>query len=118
MSLGLEGTVIKNAKALYQHNVRSSDMFKYKKAQDAEWEIVGYELDKRNHPVFILITNELRIFKAKPKGTHEFLASIDPDTYVGQFATVEYEILSKDLIPLKPIFIGLRKCDSNGDPLV
>jgi DNA ligase-1 len=118
MSLGLEGTVIKNAKALYQHNVRSSDMFKYKKAQDAEWEIVGYELDKRNHPVFILITNELRTFKAKPKGTHEFLASIAPDTYVGQFATIEFEVLSKDLIPLKPIFIGLRKCDSNGDPLV
>jgi len=115
---GYEGTVIKNTKALYQHNVRSSDMFKYKKAQDAEWEIIGYELDKRNHPVFIFITKELKTFKAKPKGTHEFLANIDPDTYIGQFATCEYEVLSKDLIPLKPIFIGLRTCDSNGSQLI
>jgi len=118
MVLGFEGTVIKNLNGLYQHNVRSSDQFKYKKAQSAEFRITGYELDKRNHPVFLLITPEQALFKAKPKGSHEFLASIDPQTYVGQWGTCEYETLSAAGIPLKPVFIGPRKCDTNGNPLV
>jgi DNA ligase-1 len=116
---GYEGTVIKNLDGLYQHNVRSSEQFKYKKAQSAEFLIAGFELDKRSHPVFHLFADstQSKVFKAKPKGTHEFLSSIDPQTYIGQWATLEYETLSKDSIPLKPIFIGLRKCDSNGTPL-
>jgi len=118
MQAGFEGTVIKNLSGLYQHNVRSSDQFKYKKAQSAEFRITGYELDKRNHPVFHLITSKPALFKAKPKGSHEFLASIDPQTYVGQWGTCEYETLSAAGIPLKPVFIGPRKCDTNGNPLV
>jgi ATP-dependent DNA ligase len=120
MSMGFEGTVIKNQSALYQHNVRSSDMFKYKKAQSAEFLIVGYELDKRNHPVFHLHTNTTppSIFKAKPTGTHAFVESIDPQSYVGNWATVEYEMLSKSGTPLKPIFIGLRDCTPDGQPLI
>lgn len=118
-TFGYEGTVVKNTSALYQHNVRSSDMFKYKKAQAAEFLIIGYELDKRKHPVFHLQTNTTpsTIFKAKPIGTHEFVSSIDPDSYVGKFATVEFETLSKSGVPLKPIFISLRECNELGEPL-
>jgi DNA ligase-1 len=119
ISRGYEGTVIKLLNGFYRYNVRSSEQFKYKKAKSAEFLIAGYELDKRSHPVFHLFTDstQSKVFKAKPKGTHEFLSSIDPQTYIGQWATLEYETLSKDLVPLKPIFIGLRKCDSNGTPL-
>ena len=117
---GFEGTVIKNAKALYKHNVRSSDMFKYKKAQSAEFLIVGYELDKRKHPVFHLNTHTTSplTFKAKPVGTHAFVESIDPQSYIGKWATCEFEVLSNDFKPLKPIFIGLRDCTPDGKPLV
>lgn len=120
ISQGLEGTVVKNTGALYEHNVRSSNMFKYKKALSAEFLIVGYELDKRNHPVFHLHTNTTppQIFKAKPTGTHEFVKSIDPQSYLGNWATVEYEMLSKSGTPLKPIFIGLRDCTPDGKPLI
>jgi len=118
MQAGFEGTVIKNLSGLYQHNVRSSDQFKYKKAQSAEFRITGYELDKRNHPVFLLITPDQAVFKAKPKGSHEFLTSINPDEYVNQWGTVEYEVLSASNVPLKPIFIALRKCDAEGNPLM
>ncbi len=114
---GYEGTVIKLPNGLYEYNIRSSNQFKYKKALDAEFLITGFELDKRNHPVFILQSTN-KPFKAKPKGTHEFLESIDPQSYVGKWATCEYETLSKDLVPLKPIFIGLRDCNSKGQPNV
>lgn len=119
-NFGYEGTVVKNFKALYKHNIRSSDMFKYKKAQSAEFFIVGYELDKRNHPVFHLNTHTTPplTFKAKPVGTHAFVESIDPQSYIGKWATCEFEVLSNDNKPLKPIFIGLRDCTPDGKPLV
>lgn len=119
-NFGYEGTVVKNKSALYKHNVRSSDMFKYKKAQSAEFLIVGYELDKRKHPVFHLNTHTTPplTFKAKPVGTQAFVESIDPQSYIGKWYTVEYETLSNKGVPLKPIFIGLRDCTPDGKPLV
>jgi DNA ligase 1 len=113
---GYEGTVIKNYNGLYQHNVRSSDQFKYKKAQSAEFLIVSYELDKNGLPVFILESAGGE-FKAKPIGTKEYWSQQIPTAYIGQYATVEYETFSKSGIPLKPIFISTRKLDASGTPL-
>ena len=115
MNKSLEGTVIKNFKALYQHNVRSSDMFKYKKTQSAEFLIISYELDKNGLPVFILESAGGE-FKAKPIGTKEYWSQQIPFTYIGQYATVEYETFSKAGIPLKPIFIATREMTSDGQP--
>ena len=65
------------------------------------------------------------VFKAKPKGTSEEREAIlkSSDDYIGKFATVEYEMLSKgsgDIpgIPQKPVMLGLRECDSSGNPKV
>ena len=113
---GYEGTVIKNFDGLYKHNVRSSDQFKYKKAQSAEFLIVSYELDKNGLPVFILESAGGE-FKAKPIGTKEYWSQQLPATYIGQYATCEYEVFSKSGIPLKPIFISTRKLDASGNPL-
>ena len=116
---GYEGTVIKNFKALYQHNVRSSDMFKYKKTQDAEYQIVDCETDKNGHPVFHCLTEEGKLFKVKPKGTDAerkaIIANFESQ-YLNKWYKIEYEVLSKDGLPLKPVGIGLRDCDSNGQP--
>ena len=113
---GYEGTVIKNYNGLYKHNVRSSDQFKYKKAQSAEFLIVSYELDKNSLPVFVLESAGGE-FKAKPIGTKEYWSQQIPVTYIGQYATVEYETFSKSGIPLKPIFISTRKLDASCNPL-
>ncbi len=117
IALDLEGVVITNYKSTYQYNTRSSNVWKRKPTLDAEFLITGYVIDKNNLPVFKLssIGGE---FKASPKGTHEFLASIDPATYVGQWYTVEYETLSKTGVPLKPVGVGLRGCNSSGNPKV
>ena len=114
VNAGYEGTVIKNQTALYQHNVRSSDMFKYKKTQSAEFLISGYNIDKNGLPVFVMKCDAGE-FKAKPIGTKEFWAKFNPIDYLDKYATIEYEILSKDGIPLKPIFISLRKVDISGE---
>jgi ATP-dependent DNA ligase len=111
----LEGTVIKNLDGLYKHNVRSSDQFKYKKAQSKEFLIASYELDKNGLPVFIMNVDD-QLFKAKPKGTKEFWSNFNPADYINQWATIEFETYSKAGIPLKPIFISLRAMDSNGEP--
>lgn len=119
MDRKLEGTVIKNLSALYQHNVRSSDMFKYKKTQDAEYQIVDCETDKNGHPVFHCITPEGKVFKVKPKGTDaERKAMIVnfESQYLNKWYKIEYEMLSKDKIPLKPIGLCLRDCESTGEP--
>lgn len=119
MSFKLEGTVVKNLSALYQHNIRSSDMFKYKKTQDAEYQIVDCETDKNGHPVFHCVTPEGKLFKVKPKGTDAerkaMIANFESQ-YLNQWYKIEYEVLSKDGIPLKPIGLCLRDCDSTGEP--
>ena len=111
---GLEGTVIKNHDALYQHNVRSENMFKYKKVKSAEFLISDYNLDKNGLPVFIMKCTA-GLFKAKPIGTKEFWSKFNPVDYIGKYGTIEYETLSKDELPLKPVFISLREVDSTGE---
>ena len=90
-------------------------MFKYKKTQSAEFLIISYELDKNGLPVFILESAGGE-FKAKPIGTKEYWSQQIPFTYIGQYATVEYETFSKAGIPLKPIFIATREMTSDGQP--
>ena len=117
VNFGYEGTVIKNFNALYQHNVRSSSMFKYKKVKSAEFKILSYNLDKHGLPVFVLDSKAGK-FKAKPKGSRDFWKLINPDEYIGNWATCEYETLSKSGKPLKPIFITLRECTDDGLPII
>lgn len=115
---GYEGTVIYNANHLYKYNERSSDAFKYKKALDAEFLILGYELDRQGNPTLIC-QSEGGSFKVRPTGTAEYRKQLllDMPNNIGKWYKVEYETLSKDKIPLKPIGLGIRNCDQNGQPL-
>lgn len=115
---GYEGTVIYNANHLYKYNERSSDAFKYKKALDAEFLILGYELDRQGNPTLIC-QSEGGPFKVRPTGTREYRQQLllDMPNNIGKFYKVEYECFSKSGIPLKPIGLGIRNCDQNGQPL-
>lgn len=119
ISYGFEGTVIYNSSALYEYNVRSSNIFKYKQAQSAEYQVVDYTTDKSGFPLLICkITNDLT-FTVKPSGTAEQrkqLLNILP-TKLGEYYTIEYETLSKNGTPLKPVGIAFRKCTPSGIPL-
>jgi selenophosphate synthase len=118
IGMGYEGTVIYNQHHMYKYNERSSDAFKYKKALDAEFLIVGYELDRQGNPT-IVCRSEGGDFKVRPTGTSEYRKQLllDMPNNIGKFYKVEYETLSKDKIPLKPVGICIRDCDQNGQPL-
>lgn len=115
---GYEGTVIYNANHVYKYNERSSDAFKYKKALDAEFQIINYELDKQGNPTLIC-QSDGGPFKVRPTGTAEYRKQllVDMPNNIGKYYKVEYECFSKSGIPLKPIGLGIRDCDQNGQPI-
>ncbi len=115
-----EGIIIRNPNGLYKYNTRSIDVFKYKKALDGEYLITGYELDVKGNPTLVCEVDADNFFKVRPKGTLKdrkiMLENIDK--YIGAWYNIEYESLSKDGIPTKPVGIGLRDCDIHGNPLI
>ena len=119
VSDGYEGTIIRNIDGLYEYNTRSYDVLKLKDVLDAEYKIVGYNIDKNGHPVLVCETAEEIKFSVKPKGSNSDRLDIVKNIteYMLKWYKIEYEVLSKDGIPLKPVGIGLRKCDTDGKPL-
>lgn len=120
MLSGFEGSVIYNSDAMYEFNVRSSSVLKYKGTLDLEVKLLSYNVDKNGHPVFNAIYNG-KEFKVKPKGTdkeRKDIISNFESQYKDKWYKIEYETLSKDGTPLKPIGLGLRDCNSLGEPLV
>jgi ATP-dependent DNA ligase len=117
MAAGLEGTVIKDTDSLYEHNVRSNRQWKYKKAKDGEFKVTDFALDKNGHAVFVCELPD-NTFKVKLKGTHEQRTEMaaNASSYIGKWLTIEYETLSKSNVPLKPVGIAFRECDTNGNP--
>lgn len=117
---GYEGVVIYNTDSIYQFNQRSSTVLKYKPVADAEYKILSYTADRNGHPVFTCETHDGKQFKVKPKGTDEerkqIIANFDSQ-YKNNYYKIEYEMLSDSGIPLKPVGISLRACDSNAEPL-
>ncbi len=117
---GFEGSVIYNSDAMYEFNVRSSSVLKYKGTLDLEVKLLSYNVDKNGHPVFNAIYNG-KEFKVKPKGTdkeRKDIISNFESQYKDQWYNISYETLSKDGTPLKPIGLGLRDCDEKtGEPL-
>lgn len=110
---GYEGIIIRNERGLYKQGVRSSDIFKWKAFQDAEYEIIGIELGKRGSEdmVFVLRAVTGETFRAKPLGTRERKEKYAKDFHDdmsnplgkqklnGKMATVQFLTLSQNNIP-------------------
>ncbi len=121
--LKFEGVMVVNPWCRYVYNIRSNDISKYKKMEDDEFIIVGYELDKHDTPVFHLQSKNATkcIFKARPEGTTEFKKSIIPifeSEYRGKWYKVKYEMIGKKGKPLKPIGVCLRDCLEDGTNII
>lgn len=119
LSNSYEGTVITLPEAAYRYNVRSLQVFKYKRALDAEYLVVGYEVDKSGSPVLVCQTPNELTFSVKPKGTVQQRQTLldNIESCIGRWYKIEYETLSKKNIPLKPVGICFRNCDASGNPL-
>jgi len=121
MSRDCEGIIIRNPTGIYKYNERSSDVFKYKKSLDCEKQVIGYNLDKNGHPVFIVAVGDgtSNSFKVKLKGTDAERLEIaaNASSYLGKWLNLSYEVLSRDGKCLKPVGNYFRVVSAEGEPL-
>lgn len=113
VSEGWEGLVIRDPDKVYRPNGRTNDMIKIKVYKSDEFLITGYELGLRGNEdmVFLLVTKDGDMFKAKPHGDRDL-----KDWYINNFkeeclnhyATVKYFYMSDDNIPLQPSVSSIR----------
>ena len=110
---GYEGIMIRNKDGEYGINKRSKHLQKFKEFFDQEFEIVGFEEGTGNDAgtvIWICITQNGDLFKARPKGTREERAEYfdNGDDYIGATLTVRYFELTDDGIPRFPVGVAIR----------
>ena len=110
VAAGYEGSIVRNSKGLYEYNKRTEDVQKVKYVLSDEFKISGFTIDKNQHPVFVCDVDG-KSFSVKIKGTDEYRKSVvaEVNDWIDKWLTIEYETLSKDGIPLKPVGISLRQ---------
>jgi ATP-dependent DNA ligase len=97
----------------FNKEIRSNFYLKRKLFFDNEFKIIGYELDKNGCIIFILITEDEIEFKSTPKLTIKERKNFIKENnfkkdYLNKFATIRYDDLSDDGVPVRSRFIGLR----------
>jgi DNA ligase-1 len=111
-----EGLMFRNIDSPYQGK-RSAHLQKYKKFDDAEFKVIGYEEAQGKDAgtvIWILETVSGEQFRARPKGTLAERAEMfntvsrKPETYIGKMMTIKYFGLTDAGIPRFPIAIALR----------
>ncbi len=109
---GYEGLMFRNKDSPYEGK-RSRHLQKYKKFDDDEFEIVGYEEARgkdEGSVIWILQTSDGQRFRARPTGTIQERRKMfdDGDSYIGKMLTVKYFGLTDGGIPRFPIGITVR----------
>ena len=66
---GYEGVMLRNVDAPYEHK-RSNHLQKFKATSDAEFEVIGWQVDKDGGLTWECKTADGKPFHAKPDGTH------------------------------------------------
>lgn len=111
-----EGVMIRAEGCCYLQD-KSNFLQKYKSFQDAEFKIVGIELDPgvtEENFVWLCETKEGKPFKAKQTGPEDFRKNLywthlQTQKYLGKWLTVRYQELSKDQIPRFPVALHVRE---------
>jgi hypothetical protein len=120
--VGYEGAIIRNPTGVYKWGLqRSDDLLKVKTFQDAEFTVVGHEVETKtgtdsdgdysyNCVVWVCETADGKRFNCRPKGSlqmrQEMLAQAAQ--YVGKKLTVRFFDLTEDGIPRFPVGVAFR----------
>lgn len=129
VSEGQEGGIVRNMKGVYEFGKRSYDLLKVKFREDAEAEVVSYTLDKNDEPVYtVRAVNgdqsgvQFKLKMKIPDGVtvsgRNYRDKANADHLVGKHITYQYEELSSDNVPTKPVGLYIREVDENGNPLI
>lgn len=116
VSNGYEGIMIRNANGLYQSNVRSYDLLKYKEFEEDEFEICGYSEGRGIYQNavgdFTCKMKNGKTFgcKLKGKGVVELMKEYfkKPELFMHKQLTVIYQGVSEDGVPRFPVGKSLR----------
>ncbi len=107
---GYEGAIIRSVRGLYEFDTRSSDLLKYKKFFDSEFEIVDIEEGNRGSVILVMLTESGKEFRGKLKGTIQEVQKtlLDRENLIGKSATVQYQARTLLGIPQFPVVISVR----------
>lgn len=106
---GYEGSIVRNIHGVYKVDGRSSDLLKVKDFKDAEYLIVGKELDKNQEVVFLCLDKKSgKTFSCKPEGTHEERKKYYEDDNIEKYLTVRFFELTDEGLPRFGVGVGIR----------
>ncbi len=116
LDLKYEGVIYKPLDREYEFSFnkekRSNYYLKRKPFYDEEFKIINYEMDKNGCIIFIMVTEDGLEFKSVPMWTVEKRQSITKKEFnkyfLNKMATIRYDDLSKDNIPVRSRFITVR----------
>lgn len=118
---GAEGMVYRQENGLYEYGRRSYNLIKRKPRLDAEAKVVGCVPDKNSAGLLSCVLQNGVEFKCLMRvDSHpdiDYRKFDNASTLINTFITFEYEELSDDGVPTKPVGVGLRKMNSNWEPL-
>lgn len=113
VAAGYEGAMLRNFEGLYVGK-RSYDLQKVKSFEDAEFKIVGVKEGRgklAGHAIFSCETQAGAEFDVKLKGETERLAEIyqNPEPYLGQMLTVQFQGYTNGNVPRFPVGLRIRE---------
>lgn len=118
---GAEGLVYRNLDGKYDYGKRSYNLIKRKPRLDAEAKVVGCVPDKNNAGLISCVLQNGVEFKCLMRvDSHpdvDYRKFENANMLIGTFITFEYEELSDEGVPTKPVGVGLRKMNTNWEPL-
>lgn len=119
VSVGYEGTIVRNPESTYGLNYRSPDLLKFKDRMDDEFEIIDVVEAYNQMGTFVCKTKEGNIFEATPSWTTDRKRWLlrNKEKYIGKMLTVEFEKYSKDKVPLKTSGKCTREKKTSDDPV-
>lgn len=111
---GYEGLMIREADSLYGFDERSDGLFKYKKFEEEEFDVLDINPDKDGQAVITYKSSkghhpDKPTFASRPRGTDEYRRYLvaNKSKYIGKKGTVRYFELTEYGIPQFPVTILL-----------
>lgn len=121
VNLKYEGVVYRNPIGTYEFGKRSYNLLKRKPRQTAEAKVLSVEKDRNNWGILNCEMETGAKFKCQMKvdaGKKNYREHDNALELVGKFIEFEYEELSDDGVPTKPVGVGIRELNKNLEPLV
>lgn len=108
-SRGGEGLIARNSTGEYKPGIRSTDVVRFKVRKEMVVRITNWIEGEGKHygrlGALVVTSKEGEKFKVGTGFSDGQRIMYDYDNTVGRFAEIEYEMLSRDGIPLKPSFV-------------